>query len=146
MDKKELARYGKQDSTGEPFDNDELDWKWFGTLTFVGSPSASQIYEIYWQWFEELERAEANLNSVNFVRIVERGPFAGTFRIHMLVGGSHIGFKWRWMLRWVELGGDDARLSYYRGGFFGYVLKTANEDSDLEMWMDIDGCFWIFWQ
>jgi hypothetical protein len=144
MDKKELARYGRRYSAAEPFDHDESDWKWFGTLTFVGSPSLSQIYKMYGQWFEELEREEGRPNSVNFVRVVERGPFAGGVRVHILVGGSHVGFKWDWMLRWVELGGYDAVLSYYRGGFVGYVCKTANEDSDLEMSMAIGGCLWIF--
>jgi hypothetical protein len=144
MDKKELAKYGEQSSTVEPFDIDELDWKWFGTLTFVGSPSLNQAFEVYWRWFSELERAEGGPNTLNFVRIVECGPFPGGVRFHILMGGSDIGFKWDWMLQWVGLGGDDAVLSYYRHGFFGYVLKTAHEDSDLEITMDIEGCLWIF--
>jgi hypothetical protein len=124
--------------------NYESTWKWCGTLTFVGSPSREQIYSIYWRWFRELEKREGRPKSVDFVRIDEWGPFAGGVRFHILAGGTHIGFKWDWMLRWVELGGDDAVLSYYRGGFFGYVLQTEHEDSDFEMSMAIGECLWIF--
>lgn len=144
MRKEELARCGRGYANGEPFDEPEWFWKWFGTLTFRGSPSRNKAYRVYGQWFRELERKEGRPNSVNFVRITEEGSFDDKVRFHILIGGSRIGFKWDWMLRWVELGGDDALLWYYRPGFLSYVLKTVNDDSDLEISMAIDGCLWIF--
>jgi len=134
MDKTKLARYGMQSKNGEPFDNDEWPWKWFGTLSFAGRPSHKTVYGIFIPWFRELGRAEGRPNSLDYVYITERGRFAGGYRFHILVGGSQIGFKWDWMRRWIELGGEDAILYYYRPEFFRYVLKSVNEDSDLEIY------------
>jgi hypothetical protein len=142
MRREELARCGAEYANGEPFDEPEWYWKWFGTLTFRGSPY--KAYGIYGRWFSELEQKEGRPNSLNVVRITEHGSFRGNVRFHILIGGSRIGFKWDWVLRWVELGGDDALLSYCQPGFLSYVLKTVNDDSDLEISMDIDGCLWIF--
>jgi hypothetical protein len=144
MKKEELERYGRPYKNGEPFDDNEADWKWFGTLTFRGSPSHGKAHGLYGQWFRELEQKEGRPNSINFVRITERGSFGGHVRFHILIGGSQIGFKWDWILRWAELGGEDALLSYYRSGFFRYVLKATNDDSDLDISMAINSCLWIF--
>jgi hypothetical protein len=144
MNKKELARCGREYANGEPFDEPEWYWKWFGTLKFCGSPSHDKAYRAYGQWFRELEQKEGRPNSVNFVCITEKGFFDGNVHFYILIGGSRIQCKWDWMLRWLELGGDDAQLSYYRPGFLRYVLKTANDDSDVEISMAIGGCLWIF--
>jgi hypothetical protein len=143
MKKEELARCGTEYANGEPFDRRRT-WSWFGTLTFRGSLSSKKAYTVYGQWFEELGQKEGHPNSVDYVRITEEGSFDGNVRFHVLIGGSRIRCKWDWMLRWVELGGDDALLSYYRLGFLSYILKTANDDSDLEISMAIGGGLWIF--
>ncbi len=145
MNKNELARYGAGYRGGEPFDHEhnESEWKFFGTLSFRGSPSLRQAYGIYWPWFREPEEVEG-VNRLNFVSVTECGSFPGKVRFHLLIGGSRIKSKWDWVLRWPELGGDEANLFYYRPGFFHYVLREAYDDSDLEISMAIGACLWIF--
>lgn len=140
MKKVSLAKY----LANEPFDNDELAWKWFGSLRFQGSPSFSAVYRLYFDWFKELEHQEGKL-CVDFVRIVERRLVEGNFRFYVLVGGDRIESTRRAMLRWPKLGGGKAFLHSYRPSTFcHYVLNHVREDSDVELFMDVAGCFWIF--
>ena len=135
MDKTKLARFGMDYKNGEPFDG--WPWKWFGTLSFAGHPSSDTVNRVRRNWFRELERVEGN--SLDYVYIKECGQFAGRVRFHILMNGSQIGFKWDWMRRWIEFGGEDAILYYYRPGFFRYALQSANEDSDLDIIMSDEG-------
>jgi hypothetical protein len=143
MNKQHLELLGRKYEGVDPFDRCEM-WSWFGTLTYRDSISNNKACRVYTQWFEELERKQGRPNSVDFVCIDEEGSFDGNSRIHVLMGGSRIRCKWDWMLRWVELGGDDALIWYYRPGFLSYVLNTVNDDSELEVYMAINGSLWIF--
>ena len=142
MTKSELSKYGRNaEAVDDP--NNERGWRWFGTLTFAGSPSESHCRSIYWKWFREIERAEGRPNSVSFVCVIERGAFPGKFRFHVMFGGDHIGAKWDWMLCWVELGGDDAFLHSYRPFFHSYLLDAADDNSDFDISVAIGGCLWL---
>ena len=92
-------------------------------------------------WFGELERVEGRGKLLDYVYITECGQFAGRVRFHILMNGKQIGFKWDWMRCWIELGGEDAILYYYRPGFFRYALQSANDDSDLDIIMSDGGPF-----
>ncbi len=139
MNKVALTRF----LANEPFDNDELAWKWFGSLRFRCSPSFSTVHRQYFDWFEKLEHQEGKLR-VDFVRIVEHRLVDGSFRFYVLVGGNRIESRRRAMLRWAELGGGKAFLHSYRPSTFcHYVLNHVREDSDVELFMDVAGCFWI---
>lgn len=142
MDKKHLELLDRKYKGVDPFDRRQM-WCWFGTLTFRGSTANTKAYRVYGQWFWELAQKQG-LRSIDFVCIDEQGPFDGNVRFHVLIGGSRIRCKWDWMLRWRELGGDDALLSYYRPGFLSYVLNAINDDSELEIQMAMNGCLWIF--
>lgn len=142
MDKTKLARFGMDYKNGEPFDG--RPWKWFGTLSFAGRPSEDTVNRVRRNWFRELHRVEGRPDSLDYVYITECGQFAGRVRFHILMNSEQIGFKWDWMRCWIEFGGEDAILYYYRPGFFRYALQSADEDSDLDIIMSDGGLTFDF--
>src|SRR4029077_11254692 len=119
MSKTQILRELKQ----YPLDNDECDWKWFGTLAFPEPIPLRRAERILRVWRNDLEEFEGR-KSLNILWVMECHRLG--IRFHVVVGGQKIEGKQPWMRRWQELGGvctlrdydgEGAVMDYFTGKF-----------------------------
>lgn len=92
-----------------PLNNDEYEWKWFGTLKFPVPTTLRNAGKVLLQWRNELEKYEG-IGSLNILWVMECTRTGICF--HVVAGGHRINGQKRWMSRWQELGGVGTLYSY----------------------------------
>jgi hypothetical protein len=140
MDRAELKRCirGWELNLDKSDEDCDFLWKWYGTLTFRGAPSRSRARGLFYRWCTEMREVGAP-SILNWIAVIEYSRFDGN-RIRVLIGGSEVKSRQRWILRWQELSHGDAVLyRYRRSRFYKYVLREVPANRYCELAMDLCG-------
>jgi hypothetical protein len=136
MNKIQMLRFARN----YPFDDRELHWRWFGALKFPDSPSLQNADRLLQLWRGELQDFEG-LDSLNFIYIMECSCVG--IRFHVVAGGKKISDKWRWVLRWHELGGIGSLHYCCRPQIvLDHLAKTCYPDSEFDYYDSLGGIGW----
>jgi len=123
-----------------PLNDDEFEWKWFGTLKFANSATLRNAEKILLQWRNEIAKYEGS-DSLNILWVMECSRIGICF--HVVVGGHRINDKKRWLSRWQELGGVGALHRYWGDGcVFEHFATSFRSDSAFDCDDRFGGMIW----